>query len=605
MNEEETHSSCVNLDRDNAGLFQKVLGLHWDTNNDVLRFVLSFTKVDPVVLAGKRKPTKREVLSVTMSVFDPFGMAGEYTREAKLLIQSTWRASIGWDEYIPEESYDEWLKWVRGIKRPEEMSVPRCYGTLFEQEPVELHIFADASEVAYAAVAYWRTLAGAGIIKPIFIAGKTKCAPLKLTSIPRLELQAAVLATRLRQSILHCHDKIPKRVVMWSDSKTGKSTWIDGPRFLEEDEFMWPQDEVPLDTNEEIRAKYAVLTIKVDVSMFARFSTLIRMTRVVGWILRFRNNCWKNASARIYKGLSATEIRRAEIAIIRAVQIDIFAEEYHSLIAGRKIERSSSLKTLTPVVDEVGVMRLGGRIDAATAIPPHSRRPIILPKRHHVTELIVDYYHNIWKHQNVATIIAEIRRRYWIPQIRAEVRRATKRCNYCKKANPPQMGQLPVDRLTPCVRPFTYVGLDYMGPFTVAIGRRSEKRWIALFTCLTIRAVHLELAKDLSTDTCLMCIRNFMNRRGAPVRIRSDNGTNFVGADKELRRQRIDFENGKIFNALANRNIEWVFNCPLNPHAGGCWERLVRSVKRAMGHALNNDNLQEHCLYSLICEAKI
>ncbi len=91
-----------------------------------------------------------------------------------------------------------------------------------------------------------------------------------------------------------------------------------------------------------------------------------------------------------------------------------------------------------------------------------------------------------------------------------------------------------MDRLTPYVRPFSYSGLDYFGPVNVTIGRRNEKRWIALFTCLTIRAkiraVHIELAANLSIDACLICIRNFVNRRGVPVQIRSDNGTNFLGA---------------------------------------------------------------------------
>ncbi|XP_017468539.1 PREDICTED: uncharacterized protein LOC108360659 [Rhagoletis zephyria] len=660
MNNEEKRPACLNLDRDNVGIFQKVLGLHWDTLNDDFRFVLSFAKVDPIVRAGTRRPTKRGLLSVTMSVFDPFGMAAEYTMEANLLLQATWRAGIDWDEPIPDELQEAWLRWLTAIKRLEEVSVPRCYGLGFHQLPVELHVFADASEVAYAAVAYWRFPEGTRTPNPIFISGKAKCAPLKLTSIPRLELQAAVLATRLRKSILQCHGKIPKRVVMWSDSKTvlawvksdywrykpyvahrvneileasdvnewrwvpsalnpadwgtrpkadrRSSTWISGHPFLSQDESLWPSNEVTPNTQDELRANFSVLTVNIDNAMFTKFSSLVRLTRVVGWILRFQNNCRKDASEKRSGGLSALEIKSAEIAIISSVQRQSFADEYCALIAEKQVERSSPLRTLTPMLDEEGVIRVGGRIDAAVAIPPHSRRPIILPKRHHVTALVVDYYHKIWKHQNESTIVAEIRRRYWIPQIRTEVRRAMKKCPVCikekAKPNPPQMGQLPPDRLTPFVRPFTYVGLDYMGPFTVAIGRRSEKRWIALFTCLTVRAVHLELARDLTTDTCLMCIRNFMNRRGTPVRIRSDNGTNFIGADKELRRQRIDFDNGVISNALANKNIEWVFNCPLNRHAGGCWERLVRSVKRAMGHALNNENIQEHCLYSLMCEAE-
>ena len=97
-----------------------------------------------------------------------------------------------------------------------------------------------------------------------------------------------------------------------------------------------------------------------------------------------------------------------------------------------------------------------------------------------------------------------------------------------------QMGLLPRERVTPYQRPFSYTGLDLFGPVSVTIRRQKEKRWVALFTCLTMRAVHLELVTDLSSDACLIAIRIFINRRGVPVMVRSDNGTNFVGIPKEL-----------------------------------------------------------------------
>lgn len=115
-----------------------------------------------------------------------------------------------------------------------------------------------------------------------------------------------------------------------------------------------------------------------------------------------------------------------------------------------------------------------------------------------------------------------------------------------------------------------YTGLDYLGPVQVAIGRRSEKRWVALFTCLTIRAVHLELAQDLSTDACIVCLRSFMSIRGVPIRIRYDNDTNFVGAQKELPNAMGSLNQDAIQCVLSSKGVEWMFNCPSNPEAGGC-----------------------------------
>ncbi|XP_075150852.1 uncharacterized protein LOC142224960 [Haematobia irritans] len=144
------------------------------------------------------------------------------------------------------------------------------------------------------------------------------------------------------------------------------------------------------------------------------------------------------------------------------------------------------------------------------------------------------------------------------------------------------MAPLPIDRVTPYVRPFTYTEVDYFGPLNVTVRRQREKRWVCLFTCLTVRAVHLELSTDLSTDAFLLCLRNFVNRRGLPLVIRSDNGTNFVGVAKELQGVSNLFDNNVITSSLAGLGIKWIFNSPANPSEGGVWERLVRSVKKAL-----------------------
>lgn len=152
------------------------------------------------------------------------------------------------------------------------------------------------------------------------------------------------------------------------------------------------------------------------------------------------------------------------------------------------------------------------------------------------------------------------------------------------------MGELPPERVRPYVRPFTYTGVDFAGPFDVAIGRRREKRWICLFTCLTTRAIHIEIAKDLSTATALMCLRNLANRRGTPYRIRSDQGTNFVGAARVL--------------ANASVPIDWVFNTPKNPEAGGCWERMIGLVKKILHTALHEQAPQVETLNAILLDAE-
>lgn len=114
------------------------------------------------------------------------------------------------------------------------------------------------------------------------------------------------------------------------------------------------------------------------------------------------------------------------------------------------------------------------------------------------------------------------------------------------------MGPLPEDRLQDKGWSFKYTGLNYFGPLLVPVGRHTEKRWVALFTCLTTRAIHLEMTHDLPTDSCIIAIGNFMSRRGPMVRIRSDNGKNIVGADREARMFCKVFEPAKIKGELSS-----------------------------------------------------
>lgn len=262
-----------------------------------------------------------------------------------------------------------------------------------------------------------------------------------------------------------------------------------------------------------------------------------------------------------------------------------------------------------PYLDKNGLMRLYGRTDATDAkyLSEDAKRPILLPRNHRFTELLIHHYHCKMSHQFEDATICAIRHRYWVVNLRQMVRSTKHRCYECKRrtAAPLQQtaGQLPQDRLTTFVHAFTFTGLDYFGPVNFTVERCQEKRWIALFTCLTVRAVHMKIATDLSTDACLLCIKNFCNLRGVPARIRSDQGTNFVGADNEIRRTESFIDNSAIQRELSTKSIEWRFNCPGNPEAGGAWERLVQSTKRVLTVTLKEIAPRVETLRSLVIEA--
>ncbi|XP_074027681.1 uncharacterized protein [Leptinotarsa decemlineata] len=166
------------------------------------------------------------------------------------------------------------------------------------------------------------------------------------------------------------------------------------------------------------------------------------------------------------------------------------------------------------------------------------------------------------------------------------------------------MAPLPNSRLTSFVRPFTIVGMGYFGLMNVSVGRRHEKRYGVLFTCMSIRAVHLEMAYSLSTDLAIMAIRRLIGRRGCPKKVFYDNGTNLRRAANELKRALKDLDQNKLISNLTTDNIEFNFIPPSAPHMGGSWERLIRSIKTTLNVILKEKFRRDEVLQTLLIEAE-
>ena len=166
------------------------------------------------------------------------------------------------------------------------------------------------------------------------------------------------------------------------------------------------------------------------------------------------------------------------------------------------------------------------------------------------------------------------------------------------------MADLPPDRVTRGGAAFANTGLDYFGPMTVKVGRRNEKRYGCLFTCLQTRAVHVEVAHSLDTQSFLMALERFITRRGLPEIIRSDNGRNFVAGNRELQDVIAGWNQERIHNALAPRNVTWLFNPPLASHMGGVWERQIRTVRRLFAGLTGDQRLTDEALHTLLVTAE-
>ncbi|XP_036347222.1 uncharacterized protein LOC118756574, partial [Rhagoletis pomonella] len=295
-------------------------------------------------------------------------------------------------------------------------------------------------------------------------------------------------------------------------------------------------------------------------------------------------------------------IKKAINLLFKQAQAEAYSAEISLLRAKLSLSKQSRLAGLNVYLDENGIMRTQGRADSINC----RKDAIVMPRESYISFLIVKAYHVENHHMAHETTINNVMASYYVPRLRVLYKSVRKSCQKCKINNvvpePPQMAPIPAARLASFARPFTYTGVDYFGPILVNVGRHKEKRWGVLFTCLTLRAVHFEIAYSLDTSSCIMCLRNFMARRGTPMEIYSDNGTNFRATEKAVREELMKIDFDKL--TIKYDRIKWRFNPPGAPHMGGAWERLVRTTKTILKGICPMYSFNDESLRSALMEAE-
>ena len=263
------------------------------------------------------------------------------------------------------------------------------------------------------------------------------------------------------------------------------------------------------------------------------------------------------------------------------------------------LKKTSCFYKLDPFVHGDGLLRTGGRIRRA-AIPPEVKHPLILPKNSHVTDLIVRHFQSkIGHHQGRGITHNAIRQAgYWIIDGRSSVARIISKCVTCRRLRSrpltQKMSDLPEERVSPTA-PFHYTGMDVFGPFYIKEGRKSLKRYGLIFTCLASRAVHLETLNSMEADSFISALRRFINRRGKVRELRSDQGTNFVGAKNELAAALQELDQARVKEFLRAKDCDWInfnMNVPAASHMGGVWERMIKSVRSVHSVLLQEQGAQ-------------
>lgn len=327
-----------------------------------------------------------------------------------------------------------------------------------------------------------------------------------------------------------------------------------------------------------------------------KFSSYNRLLRTTCYVIRAVRG-FKRAGTGLNTRITANELYHAQVLWIKQIQRDHFNEA---------IVRTQ-LRDLAPFYDDEGILRCSGRLGNLNTYA--SRRPILLPRKSHFTRLLIEHLHRENFHVGTSQTLAILREKYWVPAGRAVVRQVLSQCTTCRKfeGGPyilPPMAEMPRNRVQES-RAFDCTGLDYLGPIVIKRIVNGEqtilsKAWVCIYTCFAVRATHLELITDLTSETFLQCFRRFIARRGLPSHVLSDNFSSF-----RLAKETIDeaFVNS-VQDYSANHGVEWEFITPLRPWSGGLYERLVGLVKRCLRKTIGAKILEEHQFATLLTEVE-
>lgn len=624
----------------------KVLGLHYDRKNDVMKLAkVDFGSFDAA-------NTKRKVLHCTSLIFDPLGIVGPLTLSAKVFISSLWKQKLQWDTPLSTDNLELWHEAVQIMKYAQDVSVPRYIST---HDPQYMLIcFCDASQKAYCCVLYLRVYDRTSLDTQCnLLFAKTRVVPPDKFSVPRSELMGVLIGTRsISYARKHLSIPISKTylftdsscVIHWIRSEKQLSVfvrnrineikdlpdteirhisshfnpadrgtkvfkapidafWLHGPSFLLEDEDAWPiSNSVPPLNSEETSRVLSEVPHKKEVLFETGFfaSDIVTCNKAVGEVINI------NDFSSLDRLLFVTAF------VLRAVQAFLSKAKFPAKVISAQ-ERCNALKmwlcwTQYAYTDFIkdklkrassnvfyfankdGLIACKTRFENKKDALAH--QPLLLPGKSKLVELIITHLHKVYCHAGVSQLLAIFRRNYWVPNARSEIKSILNQCVICKRFEsgpyrPPLFKSLPEERLSQ-TSPFSFTGLDYLGPvqYKHYVGKRKfvlKKVWILLYECLTTRAVHLQLASDLSAETLILLLRQFISRYGCPVKLFSDNAKAF-----RLTKTTMDIHfntllKGKSLQDFAGKiGFSWSFTLPKAAWQGGHWERLIGLVKRCL-----------------------
>ena len=426
---------------------EKVLGIVWGRKSDTLSLKVK-SELMKLIDEEEHFPegvtlTKRKLLSEVAKMYDPVGFPAAFIVRAKIGMQDIWQTGVDWDTEIPTAVQGKWIKLFKEMKDFDNVSFKRALLTTDAAGKPSLCLFSDASQEAFGACAYLRQKIEDGRFDVTFIATKSRVAPLKQLTKPRLGFQAAVLASRLAKSIQEeCRIEF-KDVKFFTDSSMAlawiqspsrnykpcvssrigeiqsnsdpsqwrhipsednvaddlsrgihvqelNGRWMHGPDFLQLEEEFWPPKYGPPPAEEDNEYRHATKVHMVinardeNFIDYERFSSWTRLIRVTAWIKRLAENIrqQKCNQTRHNGPLTPEELQKAEMFLIKDAQSHL-----HDRL------KRGEFKSLSPFTNDKGIIRVGGRVDKAI-MSYETRHPAMLPNDHRISLLITRHMHH-------------------------------------------------------------------------------------------------------------------------------------------------------------------------------------------------------------------
>eukprot|EP00102_Acyrthosiphon_pisum_P013651 XP_008183314.1 PREDICTED: uncharacterized protein LOC103309509 [Acyrthosiphon pisum] len=611
--------------------YVRVLGSHWDPAHDVIGY-----HVSPELGVY----TKRGVLSVIARLYDPIGMLAPVTFWAKDFLQRLWKLGLHLDSELPHELVSEWRTYLDDLPTVSQSTLPRHIDIV---PATEIHLceFCDASNKGYAAVVYKRVYIR-NTIKIYLLGAKSKVAPVKIMTTPRLELCGALLLAKWMDRLktaLEPQVKIDK-MYSWTDSSIVLS-WLvaaqinykifvtnriakirqllpdcqwnhvssednpadcvsrgilasklaqptlywNGPHLLTDPEttrsqvILIPPDELP-----DLKSHGPLVTLVNTTGDFAeiisRYSSLSFAQRVFAlvWCFIAKTKKCSPGTELIHRG----ELQKARDTLVYMAQRQYFGTWRTKLHDSSPSNIPNSFRKLKPYLDECDIIRVGGRLRNSN-LSEHAKFPMLVPKGSHLAGLILRHYHRCYLHAGPRALGSVVARVFWITSARSEIRKVIHRCTTCTKwaaVHPqPIMADLPTSRITPS-RPFCHVGIDYGGPFTVRESRRRKAIEYKAYMALFVCFATKAVHIETVTELSTEAFLAAFDRFIARRGVPTDVYTD-CGTNFVGAERHLQTLLGleKEKNVVINdTTCNWHFNPPAAPHFGGLWEAGIKSA---------------------------